>query len=82
MCRLLHAKDIGSRWVEIVSARLRKNKRRHNVRERAKKKKASDAGRIWLTSRMAAIKKASTISTNVRELYEQAQVAKASSPEI
>ena len=76
VCRLLHAEDIDSRWVEIVSARLRKYKKRSGVRERARKKKAGDADRIWLTSRMAPIKKASTESTNVRELYEQAQATK------
>ena len=77
VCRLLHREDIGSRWVEIVAARLRKLKKRSGVRDRARKKKAGDAERIWLTSRMAAIKKASTESTNVRELHEQAQAAKA-----
>ena len=77
VCRLLHREDIGSRWVEIVAARLRKLKKRSGVRDRARKKKAGDADRIWLTSRMAAIKKASTESTNVRELYEQSQAAKA-----
>ena len=77
VCRLLHREDIKSRWVEIVAARLRKLKKRSGVRDRARKKKAGDADRIWLTSRMAAIKKASTESTNVRELYEQSQAAKA-----
>ena len=70
MCRLLHAEDIGSRWVEIVTARLKKYKKRSGMRERARKKKAGDADHIWLTSRMAAIKKASTEPTNVRERYE------------
>ena len=76
VCRLLHREDIGSRWVEIVAARLKKLKKRSGVRERARKKKAGDADRIWLTSQMAAIKKATTESTNVRELYDQAQAAK------
>ena len=65
VCRLLHIDDIGSRWVDIVAARLRKLKKRSGVRDRARKKKAGDADRIWLTSRMEAIKKASTESTNV-----------------
>ena len=76
VCRLLHREDIGSRWVEIVAARLKKLKKRSGVRERARKKKAGDADRIWLTSQMAAIKKATTESTNVREQYDQAQAAK------
>ena len=59
VCRLLHREDIGSRSVEIVTARLRKLKKRSGVRDRARKKKAGDADRIWLTSCMAAIKKAS-----------------------
>ena len=40
VCRLLHAEDIGSRWVEIVSARLRKYKKRSGVRERAREEES------------------------------------------
>ena len=46
VCRLLHAEDIGSRWVEIVKARLKRYKKRSNVSEIARKKKAGDADRI------------------------------------
>jgi len=75
VCRLLHAEDIGSRWVEIVKARRKQHKHRSGKRERAEMRKANNPDRIWLTERMAAIKKFS--STNVRELHDQSQAAKA-----
>ena len=76
VCRLLHAEDIGSRWVEIVTARRKQHKKRSGVRDRARKKAAGNADRIWLTNRMAAIKKMSTESTRVRELHDESQAAK------
>ena len=76
VCRLLHAEDIGSRWVEIVTARRKQHKKRASVRDRARKKAASIADRIWLTNRMAVIKKLSTESTRVRELHYESQAAK------